>query len=70
MNFVFTNTGGRPGKFLYSGKNKKNDPWSTDDADREDGVELAPQPKTKFLKSRDIRNSPGKNWFVINLCLL
>ncbi|XP_073257642.1 uncharacterized protein [Porites lutea] len=52
--------GSRPSKFLYnSGKNKKNDPWRTDDPDIEDGLELALQPKNKFLKTKDNRNLPG-----------
>ena len=58
MNFVSL-AGGRPSKFLYSGKNKTNNPWSTNDKDYEDDVELALQPKTKFLKTNDTRNSPG-----------
>lgn len=48
--------GGRPSKFLYSGKNSKTDPWSTNNEDHEDGIELALQPKNKLLKTH---NSPG-----------
>ena len=59
-------SGGRPSKFLYAGKNKKNDPWSTNVEDREDGIELSLQPQNKFLKTRDSRISPG-TWFVRNL---
>ena len=60
MNFVSLYTGSRPSKFLYnSGKNKKNDPWRTDDPDIEDGLELALQPKNKLLKTKDNRNLPG-----------
>jgi len=44
---------------LYAGKNKKNDPWSANVEDHEDGIELALQPQNKFLKTRDSRNSPG-----------
>lgn len=48
--------GGRPSKFLYSGKNSKTDPWSTNNEDHEDGIELALQPKNKLLKTH---NKPG-----------
>ncbi|KAL9968635.1 hypothetical protein ACROYT_G020750 [Oculina patagonica] len=51
--------GGRPSKFLYSGKNKKIDPWGNSDSDHENGIELALQPKNKFLKTKDTRSSPG-----------
>ena len=67
MYFFNLLSGGRPSKFLYAGKNKKNDPWSANVEDHEDGIELALQPQNKFLKTRDSRNSPG-TWFVRNLC--
>lgn len=52
--------GGRPNKFLYSGKNKKVDPWSSStDNDHEDSIERALQAKNKFLKTKDTRSSPG-----------
>lgn len=63
--------GGRPSKFLYSGKNKKIDPWGNGDSDHENGIELALQPKNKFLKTKDTRSSPGNNVVVmIFLCKL
>jgi len=51
--------GGRPSKFLYSGKNKKIDPWDHSDNDHENGIELSTQPKNKFRKTKDTRSSPG-----------
>ena len=51
--------GGRPSKFLYSGKNKKIDPWGTSDTDHENGIEHSLQPKNKLLKTKDTRSSPG-----------
>lgn len=51
--------GGRPSKFLYSGKNKKSNPWSTNDEGHEDGIELALRPQNKLMKTKDSHNSPG-----------
>lgn len=51
--------GGRPSKFLYSGKNKKIDPWGTSDNDHGHGIELSLQPRNKIQKTKDIRSSPG-----------
>lgn len=52
--------GGRPNKFLYSGKNKKVDPWgNSTDNDHGGSIERALQPKNKFLKTKDTRSSPG-----------
>lgn len=52
--------GGRPNKFLYSGKNKKVDPWgNSTDTDHGDSIERALQPKNKFLKTKDTLSSPG-----------
>lgn len=63
--------GGRPNKFLYSGKNKKVDPWgSSTDNDHEDSIERALQPKNKFLKTKDTRSSPGKNIFAVKWLLM
>ena len=51
--------GGRPSKFLYSGKNKKIDPWGTSDNDHGHGIELSLPPRNKIQKTKDIRSSPG-----------
>ena len=56
---VVSLAGGRPSKFLYSGKNKKSNPWSTNDEGQEDGIELALQPQNKLMKTKDSHNSPG-----------
>lgn len=63
----FNLPGGRPSKFLYSGKNKKIDPWGTSDNDHENGIEHSLQPKNKLLKTKDTRSSPGNKLKVVVL---
>ncbi|XP_068698262.1 uncharacterized protein [Montipora foliosa] len=53
------NDGGRPSKFLYSGKNNKSNPWNTSVDDHGDDLNHSLQPINKFTKTKDSPNPPG-----------
>ena len=52
-------SGGRPSKFLYSGKNNKSNPWNTSVDDHGDDLDHSLQPINKFTKTKDSPNPPG-----------
>lgn len=53
------NDGGRPSKFLYSGKNIKSNPWNSNEDGLGNDLDHSLKPKNTFMKTKDFHNSPG-----------